>query len=518
MPVEFGKDYVAKLRKAYPQIPGRADFCVYWLRRAHDHLKAGQRAGLVGTNTIRQNYSREGGLDYIVQNGGTIVEAVSSQVWSGAEVVHVSLVNWIKGEYKPPKLLMRQVGDDRNSPWEKFELDAINSSLAPDKDVGAAKRLKTNENPKKVFVGQIHHNENFLMTCQEAATFLKKNPDHRPVIHPYLTGDDLVNASQPTRWIIDFSQRDMIDAMRFKAAFEIVKKGVMPGVLEKARREKEETGKEIGPRQNHAKTWWQFWRPRPEVIAMLETLPRYIACSRVTKRPIFEFVSPVVHPNEALVAFTFADDYSFGILQSGIHWEWFKARCSTFKADFRYTSDTVFDTFAWPQFASAVRRDISVESKSKKRQSSVGATYSDDAAPDGAKSKTTANYKYAAPDGAAVADAVEKIRAVAEAARALRTLRREIMDANNWSLRELYKSLETPGENRLRTAHEKLDVAVRAAYGMKPDEDILAFLLKLNLELAAQEAKGEKITPPGLPAFYPDPKELVTADCIEPMA
>ena len=107
---------------------------------------------------------------------------------------------------------------------------------------------------------------------------------------------------------------------------------------------------------------------------------------------------------------------------------------------------------------------------------------------------------------------------MAEAARALRTLRREIMDANNWSLRELYKSLETPGENRLRTAHEKLDVAVRAAYGMKPDEDILAFLLKLNLELAAQEAKGEKITPPGLPAFYPDPKELVTADCIEPMA
>ena len=52
----------------------------------------------------------------------------------------------------------------------------------------------------------------------------------------------------------------------------------------------------------------------------------------------------------------------------------------------------------------------SVESKTKKRQSSVGATYSDDAAPDGAKSKTTtANCKYSAPDGAAIADAIEKI-------------------------------------------------------------------------------------------------------------
>jgi len=43
------------------------------------------------------------------------------------------------------------------------------------------------------------------------------------------------------------------------------------------------------------------------------------------------------------------DDYSFGILQSGLHWAWFTAKCSTLTARFRYTSDTVFDTFPWPQ-------------------------------------------------------------------------------------------------------------------------------------------------------------------------
>ena len=99
--------------------------------------------------------------------------------------------------------------------------------------------------------------------------------------------------------------------------------------------------------------------------------------------------------------------------------------------------------------------------------------------------------------------ALEKIRAVAEAARALRHLRHEIMDANNWSLRELYKSLETPGENRLRTAHAALDAAVRAAYGMKPDEDILAFLLKLNLELAEKEKQGEPSPRPACRNFIP---------------
>ena len=133
------------------------------------------------------------------------------------------------------------------------------------------------------------------------------------------------------------------------------------------------------------------------------------------------------------------------------------------KADFRYTSDTVFDTFPWPQ-----------------------------------------------------SPALKNIRAVAEASLALRTLRHEIMHDNSWSLRELYKSLETPGENRLRDAHAVLDSTVRAAYGMKPDEYILAFLLKLNLELADKESAGKSITPPGLPQNYPDAKKLVTKDCIKP--
>ena len=86
---------------------------------------------------------------------------------------------------------------------------------------------------------------------------------------------------------------------------------------------------------------------------------------------------------------------------------------------------------------------------------------------------------------------------------------------NGWSLRELYKTLETPGENKLRDAQDALDTAVRAAYGMKPAEDILAFLLKLNLELADKEKKGDPVTPPGLPASIEKPEQFVTEDCVK---
>ena len=40
-----------------------------------------------------------------------------------------------------------------------------------------------------------------------------------------------------------------------------------------------------------------------------------------------------------------------------------------------------------------------------------------------------------------------QIEKVAEAVVALRRLRREIMTRHNWSLRELYRTLETPGAN-----------------------------------------------------------------------
>jgi hypothetical protein len=99
-----------------------------------------------------------------------------------------------------------------------------------------------------------------------------------------------------------------------------------------------------------ANRWWQFRDYQPGLMTLIEKLPRYIACSRTTRRPIFEFVSSQIHPDTKLAVLAFADDYSFGIIQSFIHWEWVLARCSTWKRDFNYTGNTVFDTFPWPQF------------------------------------------------------------------------------------------------------------------------------------------------------------------------
>jgi hypothetical protein len=75
---------------------GVKDYCVYWIRKAHEQLKRGDRAGLVGTHSIREGKNRKASLDFVTARGGLITNAASSQEWSGAANVHVSIVNLIK--------------------------------------------------------------------------------------------------------------------------------------------------------------------------------------------------------------------------------------------------------------------------------------------------------------------------------------------------------------------------------------------------------------------------------------
>ncbi|MGH7314706.1 MAG: DNA methyltransferase, partial [Candidatus Rokuibacteriota bacterium] len=90
----LGDAYVEWLRREFGV--GIKDYCVYWFRKAHDHLDDGQRAGLVGTNSISQNRGRGASLNYLIENGGLITDAVSTQDWPGEANVDVSIVNWVK--------------------------------------------------------------------------------------------------------------------------------------------------------------------------------------------------------------------------------------------------------------------------------------------------------------------------------------------------------------------------------------------------------------------------------------
>ena len=165
---------------------------------------------------------------------------------------------------------------------------------------------------------------------------------------PYLVGRDLVSGTgRPTRFVIDFDSLDVYSAQHYEGAFSHVERTVLPEVRNTAKRA--ETTDMAAARKQHLDRWWQFWNVRKGLRTAIKRSPRYLACSRVAKRPILCFVTRSILPDNAIEVFAFPDDYSFGMLQSNAHWQWFVAKCSKLTERFRYTPESVFDTFPWPQ-------------------------------------------------------------------------------------------------------------------------------------------------------------------------
>ncbi|MBA3842884.1 MAG: class I SAM-dependent DNA methyltransferase [Actinobacteria bacterium] len=435
----LGSGYTQRLAKEYPSIGGVSDFVCYWFPRTQDHLPPGGRAGYVATNSIRETSSRKVSLDYIVDHGGVIHDAVSSQPWSGDAVVHVSIVNWTKDTDIMPKVLWLKDGNLR------LELPHIPASLSPDVDVARAKPLPVNRRPKVIHQGQTTGiTKGYTLSPTEARALVAKDPGSAKVLHPFLGGIDLLHKLGPARWVIDIPHEDVLDAqLEAKGAFEHLRMFVLPERERLVKREAEQNAigkasnpefKPVSANLDSMETWWQQWRRRGDLIDQIAKLDRYIATSRhasENRLTVFTFVDPSIRPGDSMSLCTLDDDYSFGILSSGIHRSWFEARCSRLKADLRYTSTTVFDSFPWPQAPSTAE--------------------------------------------------VQKIVATVK----------EILDlraghlAKGIDLARQYDALRQPGKSKLRDLHDKLDRNVLAAYNFDATDDILTQLLALNQDVAA---------------------------------
>lgn len=456
---ELGLEYTQRLARRYPTIGGVSDFVTYWFPLAHKTLPEGGRAGFVATQAIRDNESRKASLDYIVDNDGVIFEAVSVMPWSGDAVVHVSIVNWVKGSRHAPeaKTLWLDNGDLR------LPVSHIPATLRAETDVTKAENIPQNLRPKRCFQGQTTgYVDGFRLTSDAAAAFLTRNPKLAEVIHPMISGDPMIHTTTVPGYVIDVGEKDVVKA---KSAYPEVMKHlaqvVLPNRQEAAAKERERNqallagnpgGKPVTARQDFLdKSWWRHWRRREDMLATLSELDRYIALVRVAaegRRSIYQFVDSTIRPDDSLQIFALDDDYSFGILSSSLHRAWFDERCSKLKVDPRYTPTTVWNTFPWP----------------------------------------------ASP----ATDQVSRIAGISAQILDLRERHRGM----GMTLGQQYDTLREPGASAFRDAHEALDAAVIDAYGFNPDEDLLAQLLALNLAAASDPAAASAPGGGGRPEAY----------------
>lgn len=319
-----GADYLEFLESEFHA--GIVDLCAYWFRKAQDHMRDGQRAGLVATNSIRQNKSRVAALDYIMANGAVITDAVTTQVWPGEANVHVSIVNWVKSPDRPPAGAL----------LDKVPVAGITNYLKEGASARAAVPLAANQGIG--FEGNKPSGGGFVLEDGEARSLLSRSDaPYEQVVKRYFISKDIATepTQEPTRWIIDFGIMELDDAMAYPAALDIVRERVKPF-------------RDQNNRPARRDRWWRFGEVSLGMRHAIEKLDRYFAVGRVGKRPLFTWAESDWCSGDALTVIARQDDWSFGVLSSKIHTAWAWEQCSTMKSDLRYTPKTALWTFPFP--------------------------------------------------------------------------------------------------------------------------------------------------------------------------
>ena len=321
--IELGDEYAEKIYKAFPDVKGQPDFCVFWFRKASDLLADKGRGGLVGTNSIAQVSGRKASLDYIVNNGGIIHDAISTQVWSGDAAVHVSIVNWVKSQQKQNFL-------------DNIEVLFISSSLKYETSVTNAKILKANQNFS--FQACELSGKGFIISEEEAREWISKDGKNKEVLKPMIDGRTLINSCLTLDWVIDFNNLSIEEVSEYQLPFQRVQEKVKP---------ERDKNREVSRRNN----WWRFGRERPNMRQAISSLSCYFAIPKIAKWVIFTPVDISILPCEANMVIASDDFYILGIINSQIHQIWVKAQSSTLEDRTRYTNTTCFETFPFPQTA-----------------------------------------------------------------------------------------------------------------------------------------------------------------------
>lgn len=322
----FGDAYLDYLKTHWSHTRGSADICAYFFLRAFENARRGGTFGLIATNTIAQGDTRQMGLDFVVNSGGTIYNAVPSMAWPGVAAVFVSVVHIIKGAF---------VGDKQLADKPVAIITALLDS-AQTQTLGDPKRLATNAD--KSFQGSNVLGMGFVLTTDEAQALINKSPKNKVVLFPFLNGEDLNSRpdQSPSRWVINFFDWSLEQAKEYPDCFERVQRLVKP--------EREKQNREI--RKKH---WWRYGEIAPKLYRTIAPLQLVLAIAQTSKTLAFTLTDPNIVFSHATVVLALDGYDVFCLLQSNLHIAWVVKYASWLKTDARYLPSDCFETFPFPK-------------------------------------------------------------------------------------------------------------------------------------------------------------------------
>jgi hypothetical protein len=472
----LGDGYTEAVRRTHGGIAETVDFVMYWWAIAAAAVAAGatRRFGFITTNSITQPFNRvvieaaKCRLLFAVPDhpwvDGVDGAAVRIAMTSGGMDSGMAVLETVTSETEIPDGYGERAVTVRPRSAER-----LNADLTIGVDAQNTVSLKANRDI--AIQGMNPLGLGFRLT-EDDLQAMKIDPVHPPEnLKPYLIGHDLVQ--RPDRkWVIDFHGITEKEAAKANPI-------LFQQILTHVKPERDQNRRAVR-REN----WWLFGESAPTLRRGIEELDRFIGTCRTAKHRIFVFIPANYIVDAKIVGIALDDAFHLAVLTSHIHQVW-AFRTGAWLGvgnDSNYNHAICFNRFPFPG-------DLPAELK-------------------------------------------KCIRAEGEA---LDAVRKQVLNGNpDLTLTGLYNVLEALRANRplsaderdvhdrglvslIRQHHNAIDLSVAQAYGWPAgltEEDILARLVTLNRERAAEEEKERvrwlrpELQAPGAAAEIPQTLDL----------
>jgi hypothetical protein len=333
----LGMAYFTYLTEAFPGAAHQCDIVAHFFRRAYSLLRKSGAQGLLATKTISKGDTRNGGLSWICQNGGTIFAAIRRLPWPGSAAVIVSVVHIAKGPHRGQCLL-------DGSPVEKITAYLFHRG-------GHSDPVRLGDRNDLFSKGSQIYGQGFLFDdCDEKASpiaemesIIHRHPASRIRILPYIGGvevntDPIHRASRYCIYLSDIPDEAGLSA--FPDLEQIVREKVKP---ERDR---------LGNNPNNAplkKRWWAFQAHRPTLYQQLKTMDRALVIAQVSNTFAFTFLKTGQIFSQRLIIFALDRFSQFACMQGSCHETWARFFGASMKDDLTYTPSDCFETFPFPE-------------------------------------------------------------------------------------------------------------------------------------------------------------------------
>ncbi|MBS0471934.1 MAG: class I SAM-dependent DNA methyltransferase [Proteobacteria bacterium] len=453
----FNDRYIASLWGAHKEVSRSADFVMYWWNEAAEILTrkrtALKRFGLVTTNSITQVFNRRVVERHLNADSHiSLVFAIPDHPWTeatdDAAAVRIAMTVAQEGKHiGRVRIVVAEAELDGEAPNIEFVEAAgvIHSDLTIGPDITSALPLASNRDLASM--GPALGGRGFVLD-NSGLSHLGGTTSSKWV-RRLTTGKDITGHHR-NRYVIDVRDFESDDDLRreMPSVYQHLKLSVYPA-----------RANNNDPKLR--KYWWRYRRSNETYFDAIDGLSRFVATVETTKHRVFVFVDAQEMLEHGVIGFGLPDAWHLGVLSSRFHVTWTLASGGTLEDRPRYNKDVCFDPFPFPDANPIQQQTIRVIAEEL----------------DAHRKRVLAEHPKLTLTG--LYNVLEDLR---------KGVAPDALDA---------KDRQTFDDGQvliLKELHERLDVAVAAAYGWPADladEEILSRLVALNKQRAAEEARGQ---------------------------